>query len=290
MERIQRAERLCAAQEARTNAFLKRMGLSIQKGTLPSPEPSASSGHGPESSDITDELGAISWGIQFNGLPSPKLPAAPERIIAVKPQRGTILGTKTVKCDLHPSFNASQSLSLCFEQLKSVDWEKKMEGLKIIQALARHHQALLKTNLHHVCQVVTDEVKHGRCCVVFAPIDTITELHVHLGKNMDPEVDWTGCVLLLKLAQTTQTFIHQRVNLALDALVKGCSPGRVVITLLNFGLSHQCHRVRESTALHLHQLTEIVGENWIVTAERHFAERFLTSVCKLTLDAATEVR
>ncbi|XP_047188202.1 TOG array regulator of axonemal microtubules protein 1-like [Scophthalmus maximus] len=171
-----------------------------------------------------------------------------------------------------------------------VDWEKKMEGLKIIQALARHHQALLKTNLHHVCQVVTDEVKHGRCCVVFAPIDTITELHVHLGKNMDPEVDWTGCVLLLKLAQTTQTFIHQRVNLALDALVKGCSPGRVVITLLNFGLSHQCHRVRESTALHLHQLTEIVGENWIVTAERHFAERFLTSVCKLTLDAATEVR
>lgn len=65
MERIQRAERLCAAQEARTNAFLKRMGLSIQKGTLPSPEPSASSGHGPESSDITDELGAISWSDDF---------------------------------------------------------------------------------------------------------------------------------------------------------------------------------------------------------------------------------
>lgn len=34
--------------------------------------------------------------------------------------------------------------------------------------------------------------------------------------------------LLLKLAQTSSIFIHQQVNLALDASVEGCSTGGVM--------------------------------------------------------------
>lgn len=67
-------------------------------------------------------------------------------------------------------------------------------------------------------------------------MDSIAELHLRLGKAMDPESDRTGRALLLKLAQTTSTFIHQQANLALDALVEGCSPSRVVSALLNTGL------------------------------------------------------
>ncbi len=75
-----------------------------------------------------------------------------------------------------------------------------------------------------------------RSVVACAATDTIAELHVHLGKTMDPEAERTGRALLLKLAQTTNVFIHQQVNLALDALVGGCSPGRLLSALLNTGL------------------------------------------------------
>lgn len=67
-------------------------------------------------------------------------------------------------------------------------------------------------------------------------MESIGDLHLHLCKAMDPEAERTGRALLLKLAQTTSTFIHQKANLALDALVEGCSPNRVVTALLNAGL------------------------------------------------------
>lgn len=67
-------------------------------------------------------------------------------------------------------------------------------------------------------------------------MDTIHDLHLHLGKEMDSMAETTGRVLLLKLAQTTAAFIHKQANLALDALVEGCSPSRVITVLLNTGL------------------------------------------------------
>lgn len=53
---------------------------------------------------------------------------------------------------------------------------------------------------------------------------------------MDTKAEWTGRALLQKLAKTTNVFVHQRANLALDALVEGCCPGRVMSVLFNTGL------------------------------------------------------
>ncbi|XP_078123180.1 TOG array regulator of axonemal microtubules protein 2-like [Sander vitreus] len=119
---------------------------------------------------------------------------------------------------------------------------------------------------------------------------TVAELHAHLGRAMDTEAQWTGRVLLLKLAQTTNSFIHQQANLALDALVEGCSPGRIINVLLNTGLRHRCVAVRGSTAEHLHQLMDIVGEDQILTAGKIFTEHFLLAVSKMAVDPAPEVR
>lgn len=57
-----------------------------------------------------------------------------------------------------------------------------------------------------------------------------------------------------------------------------------------FFLSHRCAAVRESTAQHLHQLAEIIGEDHILTAGKIFAGSFLSAVCKMSMDAAPEVR
>lgn len=67
-------------------------------------------------------------------------------------------------------------------------------------------------------------------------MNTVAELYVNLQKTMNPEVEGTGRALLLKLAQTTNAFIHQQANLALDAMVENCSHGRIVSALLNAGL------------------------------------------------------
>lgn len=80
------------------------------------------------------------------------------------------------------------------------------------------------------------QVKNQRPSLAGAVIDTIAELHTQLGKSMDPEAERTSDALLLKLAQTSNEFVHQRANLALDALVKGCSPAKVLNVLLSTGL------------------------------------------------------
>lgn len=80
------------------------------------------------------------------------------------------------------------------------------------------------------------QVKNLRSSVACGAISTVTDLYIHLGKAMDPEVEGTGRALLLKLAQTKNAFIHQQVNLALDAMVVHCTHRRVVSALLNTGL------------------------------------------------------
>ncbi|XP_026203890.1 TOG array regulator of axonemal microtubules protein 2-like [Anabas testudineus] len=213
----------------------------------------------------------------------PKRPAPTNR-------RGPKRETQLKKEDLKPLRNPSESLSLCFKQIDSEDWEKKVDGLKTVRALARHHPEILQTKLHELCIIISEEVKNLRSNVACAAIDTIAELHVDLGKTMDPEAERTGSALLLKLAQTTSIFIHQQTNHALDVLVEGCSPGRVISALLNTGLSHPSAAVRGSTAEHLHQLADIMGEDRILTAGRIFTERFIIAVSKMALDAAPEAR
>lgn len=82
-------------------------------------------------------------------------------------------------------------------------------------------------------------MKNQRSALACAAIDTVKDLHFYLGKAMDAEAQRTGGTLLKKFAQTTNVFIHQKANLALDALVKGCSPGRVLKALLSTGLRYE---------------------------------------------------
>lgn len=79
-------------------------------------------------------------------------------------------------------------------------------------------------------------MKNQRSAVACEAIHTIDELYIQLQKTMDPEVETTGRALLLKLAQTNNNFIHQEVNLALDAMVENCSHGRILSALFNTGL------------------------------------------------------
>lgn len=68
-------------------------------------------------------------------------------------------------------------------------------------------------------------------------MDTMVYLYVYLQRDMDSQADKTGRALLLKIAQaTTNVFVQQQANLALEAMVENCSPGRVLNALLNTGL------------------------------------------------------
>ncbi|CAK6953798.1 uncharacterized protein LOC122994999 [Scomber scombrus] len=197
---------------------------------------------------------------------------------------------KAEKDELQPPSNPVESLSLSFQLLSSDDWIKKMEGLKTLQALARYQPETLKTKLHEVCLVLIEEVNNLRSTVSCAAINTLADLFLHFQKTIDPEVEGTGRALLLKLAQTTNAFIHQQANLALDAMVENCSYGRIVSTLLNAGLSHRCVAVRASMAQHLHQLADSHGVAHVMTAGKFYIKRFFIAVSKMSVDGAPEVR
>ncbi|XP_074507980.1 uncharacterized protein LOC141777537 [Sebastes fasciatus] len=225
-------------------------------------------------------------------------PAAPKRTPVAAPKRTPVAITKRTpqaapersKVELQPLAKPVESLSVCLEQLSSDDWMNKINGLKTLQALARHHSETLKTRLHEVCLVLIQEVNNLRSAVACAAMNIIAELYVALQKAMDPKVESTGRALLLKFGTTTNAFIHQEANHALDAMVENCSPGRVVTVLLSTALNHRCVAVRGNMAQHLHQLAHSLGAAHILTAGRSFTERFLVAVSKMCLDAAPVVR
>ncbi|TKS90191.1 TOG array regulator of axonemal microtubules protein 1 [Collichthys lucidus] len=193
--------------------------------------------------------------------------------------------------NLQPLSKPGEGLTLCLMDLTSDDWEKKREALQNLRALAQHHQDTLMTKLHEVCLALIEEINNLRSCVSCAAMDTLLYLYVYLQKNMDNQAERTGRVLLLKIAQATaNTFIQQQANLALEAMVKNCSPGRVLTTLLNTGLNHLSAAVRASTAQQLRLLAETMGADAVLSAGKTFTTRFVTAVCKTSLDAAAEVR
>ncbi|XP_070773770.1 crescerin-like protein che-12 [Enoplosus armatus] len=204
--------------------------------------------------------------------------------------RSRTFQTANIKVELQPLTNPVKSLALCFKLISSDDWMTQIDGLKTMQALAQHHPEILKPRLHEVCLALIDEVKNSRLAVSCTAMNILAELYVHLQKAMDSEAEETGRALLLKLAQTTNDFTRQQDNLALDAMVQNCSPGRTLSALLKTGLRHRCAAVRVSMAQHLHLLADSLGPARILKARRNFTERFLTAVSTLCMDAAPKVR
>lgn len=133
-------------------------------------------------------------------------------------------------------------------------------------------------------------MKNLRSAVACAAMNTVAELYDHLQRTMDPEVEGTGQAFLPKLASSTNDFIQQQANIALDVMVANCSHGRILSALLNTGLSHHCVAVRGSMAQHLHQLADSLRAARVLAAGRMFIECFLLAVSKMCIDGAPEVR
>ncbi|XP_024864217.1 TOG array regulator of axonemal microtubules protein 1-like isoform X2 [Kryptolebias marmoratus] len=230
--------------------------------------------------------------------PDPPKTKRPARRAAVGSTKTTNMkkpALQTVKAqpkeELKPLPNPVQSLSLVFQHLSQDDWEKKVEGLELLRALAQHHPDTLMDKLHEVCLALIEDIKNLRSSVACAAIDTLGSLYTHLQKDMDVQVERTGRALLLRVAQASANiFVQQQANLALEAMVKNCSPARMLTALLNTGLSHLSAAVRASTAQQLHLLADEMGVTAMLTAGQSFTSRFLLALSKMCLDAAAAVR
>ncbi|KAL7833942.1 hypothetical protein AOLI_G00289020 [Acnodon oligacanthus] len=188
-----------------------------------------------------------------------------------------------------PLKNPELALRQTFKLLQEEEWEKKIEGLKLVSALAEHHAEVLLPELHDICLTVIQEVKNLRSMVSRAAMTTLAHLYAHLQRKMDQEVEITACVLLHKAGESSQ-FIREDVEAALSMMVQNCSPGRVLHALLTGGLSHRNAAVRRCTAQHLEKLACLLGASRLLNGKKDFTCRFLTAVSKLALDSAQEVR
>ncbi len=68
-------------------------------------------------------------------------------------------------------------------------------------------------------------------------MDTMAYLYVYMQTAMDHQAEWAGRALLQRIAQANaNAFIQRQANVALEALVKNCSPNRVLPVLVKTGL------------------------------------------------------
>lgn len=140
---------------------------------------------------------------------------------------------------------------------------KVISALREMQAVAQHHYHLIRTRLDEACVLVTKQVfyapsslclymctleslltisilifqvKNPRSEVAFEAMDTLAAMYAYLKKEMNHEVALTSQALLLKLADTSNDLIIERVNAVLDVMVKNCSHKRVLDALMTNGL------------------------------------------------------
>ncbi|CAI5677692.1 unnamed protein product [Oreochromis niloticus] len=244
-----------------------------------------------------------------SAAPAP-LPArgagAPARVVALTPAgapappevdfKGLITGYlvsihEKLGEELQPVWNPSETLELSLSLLSQDDWQKKIQGLRYIRTLARHHQDKLEFNLFTVCLGVTQEIKNNLPCVSCAALDTVVYLCVHLKERMDTEADLT-CESLLRVfpRANTNVIIQQHAKEALTALVHHCSPSRFINRLVMDGLKHKSVLVRAGAALGLLMISEVMGAEKVLSAGQSFTTRFLSAVSVVCLDASSEVR
>nr|XP_019964582.1 PREDICTED: crescerin-1-like [Paralichthys olivaceus] len=188
-----------------------------------------------------------------------------------------------------PLSKPNLALTESFDLLNSGDWEKKIEGLKILRSLAHHHSDILQARLHDVCLSVIQEVKNLRSSVSKFAVCTVGDLYTHMQKAMDQELERTVKTLLQK-AGDTNVFIRQDVDAALDCMVQHCTPTRSINALLTGGLSHLNAMVRKCTSQHLANLVEKVGAARLLSGGKDHNERILPAVTKLAQDSSQEVR
>lgn len=189
----------------------------------------------------------------------------------------------------HSLYKPKEELSKAFSLLQDEDWEKKVEGLRLIQALAEHHSEVLLPKLRSVCLAVTDEVKNLRLVVSRAAMVTLAHLFAHLQKNMDKELDIAALMLLHRSGESS-LFIKEAVELALSYMVQHCSSGQVLKALLAGGFSHKNSAVRTSVSLHLMKLVQVMGASRVLTGRKQFTDRILPALTKLAFDSAQDVR
>ncbi|XP_025754034.1 uncharacterized protein LOC106098519 isoform X1 [Oreochromis niloticus] len=234
--------------------------------------------------------------------PAPPAPESrkPRRVVKHPPEvdfKGLITGylvsiDEKLGEELQPVSNPSETVKLSLSLLSQDDWQKKIQGLRYIRTLARHHQDELELlNLRKVCLVVTQEIKNNRSCVSCAALDTVVYLCVHLKERMDRAADLTCESLLQVFARANANeFIQQHAHEALTALVHHCSPSRFITSLEIHGLKHKSALVRASAALGLLMINEFMGAEKVLSAGQTFTKYFLLAVSLVCQDASSEVK
>uniref|UniRef100_H3DJB5 TOG domain-containing protein n=1 Tax=Tetraodon nigroviridis TaxID=99883 RepID=H3DJB5_TETNG len=129
------------------------------------------------------------------------------------------------------------ALAETFSCLHSDDWEKKMEGMRLLRRLALYHSDTLQGKLPEVCLCLIQEVNNLRSVVSSFAVDTLGYLYSHLQKGMDQELEATVKVLLQKAGQTNN-FIRQAVDAALNCMVQHCTATRSIGALLSVGVRY----------------------------------------------------
>ncbi|XP_061650167.1 TOG array regulator of axonemal microtubules protein 1-like isoform X2 [Phyllopteryx taeniolatus] len=191
--------------------------------------------------------------------------------------------------DLCPFSKPDLALLQSFELLSSTHWEKKIEGLTFLRALAQYHSDTLQCRLRDVCLSLIQEVKNLRSGVSRTAVCTLGDLYMHLQKAMDQELEGTVKALLHKAGESN-AFIRQDVDAALDSMVQHCTPTRGIHALLSGGLSHLNGLVRKCGAQHLANLVEKVGAARLLSGGKDLTERILPAITKLSQDSSQEAR
>ncbi|XP_047664849.1 TOG array regulator of axonemal microtubules protein 1-like [Tachysurus fulvidraco] len=234
-------------------------------------------------SEIKEDLKTLSSTMETNKKASMKEPTKQRKGLEVKT-------TEMEHAASRPSVHLKPFVIYkLFHLLKFQDSLKKLQGLKIVHALAKKNPDILLPSLHDICLAVLQEVCNRHSRVTHAAIRTLTHLFDHLRNDMDNECQITAAVLLDRFSESTEV-IREALDMALMEMVYSCSPVHVTNALLKGGASHVDPLVRNHMMQCLFKQIQITGISHLVMENVSTTPSFLFALSKLAQDPEMEVR
>ncbi|OQR89564.1 hypothetical protein THRCLA_09687 [Thraustotheca clavata] len=187
----------------------------------------------------------------------------------------------TCTSDLQDFHISKTELGKCIAKLQNSEWETQFEGLTDLRRLCVHcPDAVMGNQFGSIVREVCKHIGNLRSAIAKNAMLAVETMCLYLTKRMDNELDEI-IPLLLKRAADTNTFLSESGSATIDAVVTGCTPLKILTSLLPLATSKNSN-IRKHVAIVLGK----IAQNF----NRTDGVRLIAILCTLVNDSNNEVR
>ncbi|XP_023349071.1 TOG array regulator of axonemal microtubules protein 1 [Eurytemora carolleeae] len=182
-----------------------------------------------------------------------------------------------------------EGLTRCLKLLKSGEWEQEVEGLELLNSLAQQAPQALINEEKQVRNQLLLQIKNLRSQVTRSACQCAATLFLHLGRDMEPDLEKVVRELLVKSSDTNK-FIRSDAMIALEVMAENVSVNKAVLTMFNLGRDNKSPVIRTNMTKIIDIVITRLGAERLMGSSEELQEAIFKEGSKLLTDGSLDVR